>query len=82
MVETRTFTGDILGLEIGSRFVVIVSAGRRPHRDTASKGEWEVTRREERRLTAKAVVISLEEDVPWFETYTSRPDAPLTRQTG
>ena len=80
MIETRTFTGDIRGLEVGSRFTVIVSAGRRPHRDTASKADWEVTRREERRIIAKVVVCRMDEDVPWFDTFTAKPDAPLIRR--
>ena len=80
MSESRTFTGDIRGLEVGSKFVVVVSSGNRPHRDQAYLGNWAVTRREEHRVTAVRTIIRIDEDVPWFETYTSKDDAPLKRK--
>jgi hypothetical protein len=82
MPETRTFTGDIKGLEVGTKFVVVTSNDTRPHRGMAYLDHWEVTRREERRVTAERSSLNIDEqaNAPWFNTFTSKDDAPLTRQ--
>jgi len=75
----RTFTGDIAGLEVGSKFEVVTQAGRRPHRDTASFAQFVVVRRDEKRITAEPCVIRIDEGRQSFSAYTVSEDAPLRR---
>lgn len=78
---TRTFTGQIEGLEVDSAFVVITSAGRRPHVDKAYRDVFRVVRREESRIHAESTLMNIKEQarLPLLETYTHRADAPLSR---
>lgn len=80
----RTFTGAIRGLEVGSRFILVTVGGHRPHRDTATRDYYKVTRREEHRVHARQLTSDdafdvLDHTVPLFTTYTAAPDAPLSR---
>lgn len=75
----RTFSGDIAGLEVGTKFEVVTHGGTRPHRDAASLDQYVVVKREERRVTAEPTVIRIDEDRPMFITYTRTADAPLRR---
>ena len=75
----RIFSGDIAGMEVGTKFEVVTQAGMRSVRDTASFDQYVVVRRQDQRVIAEPTMIAMDEDRPMFITYTRDNDAPLRR---
>lgn len=71
MAVERTFSGDVDGLRVGQRFVVITSSGSRLHQDTAKRETLEVVRIEAGKVVARPAHRILEK-IPIFTAFGTR----------